>query len=194
MSDKFAYSLMELKALDDDKRILTGVASTPVPDLCDDIVEPEGAEFKLPLPFLWQHWRDSPIGHVTAAKVSKTGIAVTIQLVKVDEPQTLKDKLDEAWQYLKTGLVRGLSIGFIPQESANIEGSWGRRHLRWRWTELSAVTIACNPDAMVTSMKSLNGARPSREVIDAIRSSHNPRGSGIKLLDPRQRGVKLLSK
>lgn len=194
MSEKFAYSLMELKAADDDKRILTGIASTPVPDLCDDIVEPTGAVFKLPLPFLWQHWRDQPVGHVTAAKVSPTGITATIQIAKIEEPGRLKDRIDECWQTLKAGLVRGLSIGFLPIETANIEGTWGRRYLSWRWTELSAVTIACNPDAMVTSLKSLNGSRPSRDVIDAIRSAHKPGSSGIKLLDPRQRGIKLLSK
>lgn len=41
-----AYSLLEVKAIDEEKRILTGIATTPTPDRIGDIVVPEGAEFK----------------------------------------------------------------------------------------------------------------------------------------------------
>jgi hypothetical protein len=52
---KRAYSLLHVKSIDEDQRILIGVASTPSTDSYGDIVEPEGAEYKLPLPLLWQH-------------------------------------------------------------------------------------------------------------------------------------------
>lgn len=151
---KRAYSLIEIKAVDEEQRTIEGIASTPATDLYEDIVEPMGAEFKLPLPFLWQHDRNKPIGHVTAAKTTKDGISVKIKLAKTEEPGTLKDRLDEAWQSIKSGLVRGLSIGFKDIESTDISGTWGKRFVRWLWLELSAVTIPANIEATITAVKS----------------------------------------
>jgi HK97 family phage major capsid protein/HK97 family phage prohead protease len=149
-----AYSLIEIKAVDEERRVIEGVASSPTTDLMDDIVEPMGAEFELPIPFLWQHDRRQPIGHVTRAKPTKDGIPVRIELARTDEPGTLKERLDEAWQSIKLGLVRGLSIGFKPIEMADIAGTWGQRFIKWRWLELSAVTIPANIDATMQTVKS----------------------------------------
>lgn len=151
-----AYSLLEIKAVDDDARVITGIATTPAPDRMDDVVEPKGAQFKLPIPFLWQHNHEQPVGQVTKAVVTAAGIEVTVELAKVDEPGTLKDRLDEAWQSIKAKLVRGLSIGFSPIESANIDGSWGRRFLKWEWLELSAVTVPANSQASIQTIKSID--------------------------------------
>lgn len=154
-----AYSLLEIKSFDDDKRTITGIATTPTTDRQGDIVESDGAEFKLPIPLLWQHDSRQPIGHVTAAKVSKSGITITAQLVKIDEPGTLKDRLDEAWQSMKSGLVRGLSIGFKPIESARLEDTYSYRFIKWLWLELSAVTIPANGDCNIQSIKSIDLAQ-----------------------------------
>ncbi|MGV5330782.1 phage major capsid protein [Pseudomonas aeruginosa] len=151
-----AYSVLEVKALDDERRVITGIASTPSPDRMQDVVEPKGAQFKLPIPFLWQHNHDEPIGHVTDAKVTQKGIEVSVQLTQVEEPGKLKDRLDEAWQSIKSGLVRGLSIGFSAKEFEQIPGSWGLRFLSWEWFELSAVTIPANAEATITSVKSID--------------------------------------
>ena len=148
-----AYATLELKAVDDDKRIVEGIASTPQTDRMGDIVEPKGASFSLPIPLLWQHRAGEPIGHVLSATVTATGIKIRAQLAKIDEPGKLKDRLDEAWQSLKSGLVRGLSIGFDPIESMRIEGTFGRRFVKWDWLELSAVTIPANAAASITSIK-----------------------------------------
>jgi HK97 family phage prohead protease len=167
-----AYSTFEVKELDDDKRVLVGLATTPATDRMDDIVEPKGAVFKLPLPLLWQHRHDQPIGSVTRATVKANGIEVVAQIAKVTEAGTLKDRLDEAWQSIKAGLVRGFSIGFQPLETAEIEGSWGRRFTKWSWHELSAVTIPANAEATIQSIKSMD---------EALRS-----GRGIPLIKARQ--------
>jgi HK97 family phage major capsid protein/HK97 family phage prohead protease len=154
-----AYSLLEIKSYDDDKRIITGIATTPTTDRQGDIVESDGAEFKLPIPLLWQHNSEQPIGHVISAKVSPKGITVTAQLAKIDEPGTLKDRLDEAWHSMKSGLVRGLSIGFKPLESARIEETYGQRFIKWLWLELSAVTIAANGECSITQIKKIDTAQ-----------------------------------
>lgn len=180
-----AYSLLTVKAVDEDQRIITGIATTPEVDRQGDIVEPDGAEYKLPLPLLWQHNSTQPIGHVIAAKVTKAGIEIKAQIAKMDEPGTLKDRLDEAWQSLKSGLVQGLSIGFKEIEYARIENSYGLRYLKWLWLELSAVTIPANASGAITAVKSIShdqlaatGREVSREKTitpgDTGKKSHKP--------------------
>ena len=173
-----AYSILELKSVDQEKRILTGIATTPATDRMEDIVEPKGAVFNLPIPFLWQHRGDQPVGHVTKANVSDAGITVTVQMVKPFEgaPKSWADRLDSAWADVSTGLVRGLSIGFKPLESTDIDGTWGRRFLKWAWLELSGVTIAANMEASIQTIKSMD---------EEIRA-----GRGIKLVNARDAALR----
>jgi HK97 family phage prohead protease len=153
---KRAYSLLEIKAVDEEKREITGIATTPTLDSYGDIVEPMGAEFALPIPFLWQHKHDQPVGHVTKAKVLKDAIEVLVKLVTLDTPGKLKDRLDEAWQSIQLKLVRGLSIGFSPIEYTRIADTYSYRYIKWSWRELSAVTIPANQDATITAIKSIS--------------------------------------
>lgn len=160
MKDQIAYSTLHIKAIDEEKRQIVGIASTPMPDRADDIVEPDGAEYTLPIPFLMQHDHNQPVGHVTAAKVnSKKQIEVTIDMVRIEEPGILKDRLDEAWQLIKYKLVRGLSIGFRSVENEPIKNSWGIRFLKWDWFELSAVTVPANMEATIQTIKSIHKNR-----------------------------------
>lgn len=154
-----AYSLVEFKSVDEERRIIEGVASTVQTDRQGDIVEPKGAMFSLPLPFLWQHGKDpfvgqTPVGHLTWAKPTDKGIPVRIQMERSDTPGRLKDILDFAWEAVKKKLVRGLSIGFKPIEATDIKGSYGQRFTKWEWLELSAVTIAANAEASIVTVKS----------------------------------------
>lgn len=151
-----AYSTLQIKGTSEagGKRLFSGIASTPSTDRMGDIVEPKGAQFKLPIPLLWQHDAHQPIGWITSAKITDKGIEVSGEVASVEEDGTLKSKLTEAWQMLKSKLVRGLSIGFNPLEHARIEGTYGMRFLKWEWLELSAVTIAANQDASITAIKS----------------------------------------
>lgn len=164
-----AYSIFDLKAADGagDKRTFTGIASTPTTDRMGDIVEPKGAQFKLPIPLLWQHDSRQPIGWVTAAKVTDHGIEISGEIADVPEEGELKTRLATAWQSIKAKLVRGLSIGFNAIEHAQIDGTWGQRFTKWEWLELSAVTIPANGDCSINAIKSADmairaasGARP----------------------------------
>lgn len=160
MSLQRAYSTMEIKAATDTggKRLFSGIATTPNADRSGDVVEPKGAEFALPIPLLWQHDARSPIGWIRSAKVTAKGIEVEGEIASMDEPGKLKDRLDEAWQSIKSGLVRGLSIGFKPLESARIGETYAYKYLKWLWLELSAVTIAMNGDCSITAIKSADQA------------------------------------
>ena len=158
-----AYSVLEIKsASDGDLRTFTGIASTPSPDREEDVVEPKGAVFKLPIPLLWQHDSSDPIGWITRAKVTSAGIEVEGKIADVEDDGVLKSRLSMAWQMIKSGLVRGLSIGFNPLEQAEIAGSkWGRRYTKWEWLELSAVTIPANQEASIVTVKAASGHNKS---------------------------------
>ncbi len=148
-----AWSTLAIKSVDEESRTITGIASTPSTDRMGDIVEPMGAEFALPLPFLWQHDSAQPIGNVISARPTKDGIPVVIQLAKSSKPGTLKDRLDEAWESIQLKLVRGLSIGFAPIERSYLDDSRGIHYTKWQWLELSAVTIPANADASIQTVK-----------------------------------------
>lgn len=150
-----AWSTLEIKSTSsaNGKRIFTGIASTPETDRMGDIVLPQGAKFTLPIPLLWQHDSDEPVGWVTAATVTANGIEVVCEVASVDNPGKLKDLLDYAWDCIVTKLVRGLSIGFNPIKSAAIEGTWGYEFQEWEWLELSAVTIPANAGASIQAVK-----------------------------------------
>lgn len=151
-----AYSRLEIKATSDanGKRTFSGIATTPTPDRDGDIVEPDGAEFQLPIPLLWQHDSTKPIGWVRAARVTAAGIEVDCEIANVAEEGDLKDRLDEVWQSITAKLVGGLSIGFKPLESSRLGETWSYRFLKWLWLELSCVTIPANGDCSVTAIKS----------------------------------------
>ncbi len=155
---KRAYSVLTCKSIDEEKREIVGIATTPTPDRVGDIVEPKGAVFELPIPLLWQHDPRQPIGHVTEAKVTNDGIEVKCVMAKVDEDGKLKERLDEAWQSIKAGLVRGLSIGFKDIEYSRIGDTYSYRYLKWLWLELSAVTIPANGDCSIQGIKSADQA------------------------------------
>src|SRR5690606_11645921 len=79
-----AYSVVDFKSMDEDgdKVWLEGIATTPTPDRMGDIVEPDGAKFKLPIPLLWQHNASQPVGMVETAEITKDGISVRAWIKK----------------------------------------------------------------------------------------------------------------
>ena len=147
-----AYSTLTLKRAAGDGREIIGIASTPRIDKAGDILEPLGAEFTLPMPLLWMHAHDAPIGKVTHAKATASGIEFRAQIAKVDKPGKLKDRVDEAMDSIGADLVRGISVGFRPLEYKGLP-SGGMRFTRWSWHELSVVTIPCNADASIQAIK-----------------------------------------
>lgn len=150
-----AYSVLSVKSIDEDKRVISGIATTPSVDRVGDIIDPKGVEFSNPLPLLWQHQHDKPIGQTKFGKPTKDGIPFEAEIASTNEPGTLKDRLDEAWQSIKLGLVKAVSIGFRPIEWAFMENG-GIRFNEVEVYELSCVTIPANADALITTIKSLD--------------------------------------
>src|SRR5690606_25959945 len=150
---------------DSDFVYIKGIASTPTPDRMDDVVNPMGARFTTPMPLLMQHKHDEPVGEVTFAKPTKTGIPFEARLHIIKEAGKLKDRIDEAIHSLKYKLISFVSIGFSPVHSATKRLSTGGYQFdEWDWLELSICTIPANPEAIITSVKSLeDGEKLSQE-------------------------------
>lgn len=212
-----AYAILNVKAASDStgERIITGTATTPKLDRDGDILDPMGAEFNLPMPFLWQHNHDEPIGWVEQATKTKNGIDVTIRIADLSQEvgtqaSKLKYMIDDAWLAIKSGLVTGLSVGFALKEFDWLEN--GGLHIKsWDFYELSAVTIPANPDGKITNIKQIKKAfadsasqpvafdevddetLPQQEpTTDAPVSDVTEQQTYVNLIDPNKGGVRLL--
>jgi len=178
------YSVIDIKAVDDEKREFIGIASTPSTDRMNDIVEPDGAQYKLPIALLWQHDRMMPVGTIITAKATNAGIEVHGSIPRVDTPLGLAARLEEAWQSLKHNLVRGLSIGFRPIEYSFMDND-GIHFTKWDWLELSLVTIPANSEATITTIKSLD------QQLQA--ASGKAQSKVVRLIDPAGASAKTKS-
>lgn len=164
-----AYSLLEVKQFDDEKRIITGIATTPTPDRMGDIVEPLGVKFADSVPAFLHHDARLVVGRAKFGKPTKAGIPFEMHLPRIDEPGRLKDRVDEAWQSVKYGLIAAVSIGFgVLKYEILKEG--GLRFTETEMLELSLVPIPANPQAVITAFKS---ADPSARqgALDLLRKS-----------------------
>ena len=150
-----AYSFLEVKAFADESRTITGWATTPETDRTGDVVEPTGVKYKNPLVLLWQHDHEKPIGTVDFGTPTAKGVPFTATIAKVEEPGTLKDRVDEAWQSVKAGLIRAVSIGFRAIDYEEIKGTYGLRYKETEVYELSLVSVPANAGAVITGVKSL---------------------------------------
>ncbi|HEY1878418.1 MAG TPA: phage major capsid protein [Caulobacteraceae bacterium] len=168
-----AYSVLEIRQVQEDARIIEGVASTPTPDRMGDVVNPMGATFAVPMPLLWQHDSGQPIGEVTFAKATPKGIPFRAQLAKLADPGPLKDRLDDAWNSIKIGLVKAVSIGFRATKYAFMDDG-GIDFQEWEWLELSAVTIPANADATITTIRSLDAQARAATGRSELESSSRP--------------------
>ncbi len=161
-----AYSVLTVKALDDDARVIRGIATTPSVDRVGDTINPLGASFAKSIPFLWQHMHDHPVGETILGSPTAAGIPFETRFVHPDqvESATLKDRLQMAWDSVKTGLVRAVSIGFRPIKYAYMEGG-GVDFQEIEIFELSGVTIPAQADAIISQVKSIDAALRAAEGI-----------------------------
>jgi HK97 family phage major capsid protein/HK97 family phage prohead protease len=152
-----AYSLLYLKELRTDARTFAGVATTPELDRQGHSVDPAGVTFRNPLPLLFHHDTQKPIGRVTLFPATAEGIAFEATLPDVLEPGALRDRVNEAWHSIKAGLMHGVSIGFRLLDDAveRLPGG-GLRLLKTEILELSLVTIPSNASASIRMVKALD--------------------------------------
>jgi len=150
-----AFSLLNVKSVDDQRRVITGIASTPTVDRVGDSVDPMGAKFKTPMPLLLYHQSDKPVGTVDFARPTRDGIPFSASLPEVKEPGVVQDRVNEAYHSIKYKLLGAVSIGFQPIEcGTEVMKAGGFLFKVWEWIELSLVAVPANPEAVILGFKS----------------------------------------
>lgn len=188
MSNNKAYSLLEVKSFNDELQEIEGIASTISPDRVNDVVVPKGAQFKLPLPLLYQHDHNKPVGEVFEATVTDKGINIKARIFKMEGTTELANRLRDAWFSVKSGLVRGLSIGFGPLKYSPLP-SGGLKFDTWDWRELSLVAIPANAEATITTVKSICDAEAKGALADNVAAAEQETPSPQKTV-PGVTGIK----
>lgn len=169
MTVQRAYSLITIdkgvstKQYDDEEEMtIEGWATTPTPDRMQDVVDPMGAQFALPLTGLLFHDHNTPVAKVVDAKPSKKGIWFKMVLPKAG----ILPEIDRARKLVQTGIIRAVSIGFRAIETSFNHDTGGINFLRWEWLELSLVSVPANAEATIASVKHI--------VTSAMRSQGAP--------------------
>ncbi len=159
-----AYSVLDVKTFDPVTRTIAGVATTPTADRLGDVIDPRGATFANPLPLLLYHDARRPVGSVDLDAPTDAGINFRASLPTVAEPGTLRDRVDEAWQSVKAGLLRGVSIGFRALDGGieRLKGGDGLRFTKIEVLELSLVAIPANAEARIDVIKALDAPHLDR--------------------------------
>ena len=160
----YAHVPLTIKARNPTTRTLTGIASTRNPDRQADIFEPGGATFANPLPLLLQHDTARPVGH---AILTATADAILFEasLPAVETPGPLRDRINEAWDSIQAGLIRGVSIGYRAlKDGVKPLKTGGLHFLKTEICELSLVTIPANIEATILTVKRFDTAPPSAAI------------------------------
>ena len=185
-STSIMFSTLEVKSLDEDQRIISGLASVPEVDRVGDIVDSLGARFAPEIPLLWAHQHQSPVGIAELGKPTKKGIPFKAVIARIQEEGPLKQMVDMAWQAVKAKLVRGVSIGFRPIKY-DIMSEGGIRFTETEIYELSLVTVPACASATISNIKAFG--MPHMDS-GAIRLMDRP---VVKTQDDMQGAVRLIS-
>jgi HK97 family phage prohead protease len=144
-----AYSLLETKSIDAERREFAGWATTPELDRVGDVVVPDGAKFRNPVALLLHHDHRQPIGTVVLERPTAEGIRFRARIPEVTEASPLRDRVNEAWSSVKSGVLRAVSIGFRALEGGVQHTSTGLRFTSYELLELSLVAIPAQPGATI---------------------------------------------
>lgn len=164
MKTNRAFSAITIKSVSEESREITGIASTPSLDRVKDIVEPLGLSFADNAPLLLNHDHSQPVGTVQFGTATAKGLPFVAKIAKIDEDGVVKARCDEAWHSVKSGLIKGVSIGFIPSEYESLGTGKGMRFIKAAVHELSLTPIPCNPEALISAFKSLALAETAEAV------------------------------
>jgi HK97 family phage major capsid protein/HK97 family phage prohead protease len=152
-----AYSVLDVKGLDPELRSLEGVATTPTTDRMGDVIESRGATFANPLPLLLFHDARLPVGTVALKDASDAGIQFRATLPTIPTAGSLRTRVDEAWDSIKAGLIRGVSIGFRALDGGvELMKSGGLRFTKIEILELSLVAVPANADARIENIRAID--------------------------------------
>lgn len=157
MQHQRAFSALEVKGVNEEQRVITGLATSPVPDRVGDVVNQFGAKFAKSIPLFLYHDSKLTVGTVELGRPTSEGIPFKAYLPKIAEPGALQQRVDEAWQMVKYKLIAAVSIGF-KEMSGKVERlkNGGLHFLESEILELSLVPIPMQSLATIHSIKSFD--------------------------------------
>jgi len=176
-----AYSVLEVKSINSELRLIRGVATSLSVDKVGDVIKPLGVSFKNPLPLLLYHDSTLPVGTATFAKPTAKSVEFEAHFPVVLEPPSLVERVETAWHSIKAGLIRGVSIGFMPIDEPVFNKSGGLDFPSVEVHELSLVTIPANRDAVISTIKQLDSEqqaalRPAPPLLAGVSASQRSTG------------------
>lgn len=174
------YSLITVKEMDDERRVIRGMATTPEVDRQGDIVDPFGVKVAGDIPLFLYHDSNQTVGRAKFGKPTKDGIPFEAHLPVIKEAGRLKDRVDEAWQMVKYRLITGVSIGFRALEDGYERmKNGGLKFIATEVLELSLVPVPANASATITAIKSID-ERQRAALGQSPSSSPSPGASGTQ--------------
>lgn len=103
----------------------------------------------LPVPMLFGHDQNDPVGAWETAEEREDGLHIKGRLLVNDLPRAR-----EVRALVQSGAVRGLSIGFLTRKAVP-RPKGGRTISELELLEVSLVTLPCHPGARVATAKSV---------------------------------------
>ena len=96
--------------LNHELREIRGIAMTSDKDLHGTVILPSGANFRDSTPLILEHNNSMPVGEVFFEK--KNGcVEFVARIANPEGPASLIERCEVAWQSVKSGLIKGVSIG-----------------------------------------------------------------------------------
>lgn len=190
----FSFRITNIKAATaDTPHELEGYASVfgGTPDSYGDLIAKgaftESLRIRTPH-FLWQHNQELPIGKAIHLEEDEHGLFGRWQLANTAQAK-------DAYEYMKEGLVQGLSIGFMAQEW-DFDQDANRILRKIDLREISAVTIPASDVALISAVKSdiptdqlcKQATEALRVAVREVEALHERRSAdGGRTLNDRQR-------
>lgn len=149
-------SILHVQKADDELREISGIATRAELDRAGDIVVSAGVRFRNPSPLLLGHDHSKPVGQVWFYP-GKDEIRFRARLPKIEEPGPLRDRVEEAYQAVKAGLLAAVSIGFrVLDDGAEPLPGGGWKFTATEIMELSLVAVPALPSAVITGVRAID--------------------------------------
>lgn len=143
------------------------VLSDDTSDRYGDVIEAKGWNLKNfnnnPIA-LFNHNPDFPIGTWKNVRVVGKQLVGTLKLA----PKGVSQRIDEIIGLVEAGVLRAVSVGFLPEEYEQLGKGHGVRYTKQQLAETSLVSIPANPNALAVA-KSM-GVSP--ETLDVVLAKH----------------------
>jgi HK97 family phage major capsid protein/HK97 family phage prohead protease len=153
-------------------------------DRLGDVVEASGWEFKSfasgnPIA-LFNHDKNAPIGRWENLRVERG--ALRGKLVLADAGTS--PRIDEIRSLVEQGILRAVSVGFLPLKHVQMERGMGRRYKQQELLEASLVSVAANKNALRVA-KSLGVSDETQKLV--FKQDSEPAGAHriVKLQEAR---------